>query len=114
MAVRLALVVQSRDGLLADVAALREADRTLVEPRLLGNHGVVEIEPVARAAGLDAARLDSALGDRDRARALERVTHAAGLLGGADHVDAEVGCDQYGERRERGVVLRGAQGGGLR
>src|SRR5581483_10330243 len=36
MAVRLAPVVQARDGLLADVAALGEAHRTLIDPRLLG------------------------------------------------------------------------------
>ena len=50
VAVRLALVVQARDGLLADVAALREAHRALVEAGLLRDRRVVEVDAVARAA----------------------------------------------------------------
>ncbi len=41
MAVGLALVVQARHRLLADIAALGEAHRALVEARLLGNRGLV-------------------------------------------------------------------------
>jgi hypothetical protein len=45
--------VQARDGLLADVAALGEADRAVVEAGLLRDHRVVEVHAVARAAVLD-------------------------------------------------------------
>ena len=43
------LPVQARDGLLADVAALGEAHRAVVEPGLLGDDRVVELDAVARA-----------------------------------------------------------------
>src|SRR6185312_7550854 len=63
-AVRLALVIEARDGLLADVAALLERDRALVEAGLLRDRRVVQVDAVARAAALDAQRLDRVLGDR--------------------------------------------------
>ena len=57
VAVRPALVEEPRDGLLADVTALREAHRALVQPGLLGDHRVVEVDAVARPARLDAQDL---------------------------------------------------------
>ncbi len=64
VAIGLAAVVQPRDRLLADVAALRERDRAFVEAGLLGDHAVVEVDAVARAAALD----PQALGGRLRHR----------------------------------------------
>src|SRR3954454_15675509 len=52
-AVGLAAVVEARNGLLADVAALGERHGALVEARLLGDHAVIQVEPVARPAPLD-------------------------------------------------------------
>ena len=57
VAVRLAAEVQPRDRLLADVAALLERDRAVVETGLLRDHGVVEVGAVARPAALDPADL---------------------------------------------------------
>ena len=52
--VRLALVVEARDGLLADVAALGEADGALVDPRLLAASSRCRISAPRRGpAGLD-------------------------------------------------------------
>src|SRR3954454_11884471 len=51
-AVRLAPVVEPRDRLLPDVAALGERDGALVEARFLGDDRVVEVDAVARAAAL--------------------------------------------------------------
>src|SRR5205085_1836082 len=51
VAVRLALVVQAGDRLLADVAALGEAHRALVDPGLLGDRRRGPLAAEARAAG---------------------------------------------------------------
>ena len=64
VAVRLAAEVQPRDGLLADVAALLERHRARVQAGLLRDHGVVEVDAVARPAGLDAAHLGVGLARR--------------------------------------------------
>src|SRR5215211_6051605 len=48
VAVRLAAEVQPRDRLLPDVAALVERDRAGVQPGLLRDHAVVEVDAVAR------------------------------------------------------------------
>src|SRR5437588_1742962 len=61
MPVRLAAVVEPRDGLLPDVAALREGHRALVQSGLLRDHGVVQVDSVAGAASLDAKGLDRVL-----------------------------------------------------
>ena len=50
VAIGLALVVQARDGLLADVAALGEADGALVEAGLLWDHAVIEVDEGRRSA----------------------------------------------------------------
>ena len=68
VAVRLAAVVQPRDRLLADVAALRERHRALVEAGLLGDHGVVEVDAVAGAAVLDPQALGGRLATPARRR----------------------------------------------
>src|SRR5206468_4085428 len=81
VAVRLALVEKPRDGLLAHVAALREADRALVYAGLLPNHIVPELEPEPLAPGLDAEDL-SRLG-----------SHLGELRALAEDVDAVVGRD---------------------
>ena len=49
-------VIEARDRLLADVAALREAHRALVQAGLLGDRGLVDVDPVAGAPALDRAR----------------------------------------------------------
>ena len=69
MAIGLAAVVQARDRLLADVAALLEVDRALVEPCLLRDRRLVDVDPVARPAALDAQDLGGRLGDRRAPRA---------------------------------------------
>ena len=68
LAVGLAAVEQPRDGLLAHVAALGERHRALVEPRLLGDHGVVEVDPVAGPPALDAQALGGRLAHRQSRR----------------------------------------------
>src|SRR5207253_5871220 len=81
VAVGLALVEKARDSLLADVAALREADRALVDAGLLRNHIVAELESEPRAPGLDAEDLSRLGGHLGEVRAL------------AEDVDADVGRD---------------------
>jgi hypothetical protein len=105
VAVRLAAVVQPRDGLLADVAALRERDRALVEPGLLRDHRVVEVDPVARAAALHPHHLRRLLVGGDRARVDERRAHCVGVVGRAEDVDAAVG-DGEDDRRARQLGAR--------
>ena len=102
VAVRLAPVVQARDGLLADVAALREAHGALVDARLLRHRVRVHVEAEPRTAGLDAHALRRLLGDR------LHVERRAGL---ADHVHAEQRrhVDAVLARHER-VLLRGRRG----
>ena len=112
MAVRLAAPVQPRDGLLTDVAALREADRAVVEAGLLRDRRVVEVDPVAGAAGLDADDLGRGLVDGDRAGGEQRVAHARGVLGGADDVDPEVGRDEQDRRAAELGAAVGVLGGG--
>src|SRR5262245_18926308 len=53
-AVGLSLVLQPGDGLLADVAALSEADRALVDPGLLGDRRSGHLATESRAPALDA------------------------------------------------------------
>src|SRR5215207_64275 len=79
VAVRLAAEVQPRDRLLADVAALLERHRARVQAGFLRDHRVVEIDPVARPAGLDAADLGVGLGRIDRAGGGERRRDALGV-----------------------------------
>ena len=94
MAVWLAAVVQARDRLLTDVAALRERHRALVQIRLLRDHGLVEVEAEARAAVLDAHALGNLVGDRNRAGALQRLRERVRLPGVAQQVDPEVRADR--------------------
>ena len=63
VAVGLALVVEAGDRLLADVAALGEADGALVDAGLLGDRGRRHLAPEARAAGLHPEDLGRRLGD---------------------------------------------------
>ena len=102
MAVRLALVEEARDRLLADVAALREADGALVEPGLLRDHGLVEVDAVARPPGLHARDLGVALASRRAPRrATQRVAQRRRVVGGADQVDAAVGAHRAGRAARR-------------
>ena len=57
MTVGLAPVVEARDRLLAHVAALREAHGALVQPCLLRDRALVDVDPEARAPGFDAHAL---------------------------------------------------------
>ena len=97
VAVRLAAEVQPRDRLLADVAALLERHRAVVETGLLRDHGVVEVGAVARPAALDPADLVRGLRRGHRAGRDQGGGDGLGVLRGAEDVDAEVGRDQpYG------------------
>src|SRR5438045_1988691 len=58
VAVAAALVGRPGDGLLCDGAALGEGDRALIESGLLGDDGVVEVDPVPGPPGLDAQYLE--------------------------------------------------------
>src|SRR5207247_215586 len=63
-AVRMTAVVQARDRLLARVAALREADRPLVEARLRRKDALVELAPEPRRPGEYPQPLQLALRER--------------------------------------------------
>src|SRR5215207_492305 len=107
VAVRLAAEVQPRDRLLADVAALLERHRARVQAGFLRDHRVVEVDPVARPPGLDAADLGVGLGRLDRAGGGERRRDALGVGRVAEHVDAEVGGDQpHGRSAELAGAVR--------
>ena len=64
-------VVEPRDGLLARIAALREADRALLEARLGGHDAIVELAAEPRRAGEDPQPLE--LLGADRLGALGRL-----------------------------------------
>ena len=68
MAVRLAPVVEARDRLLADVAALAEADGALVDPGLLRDRLGRHLAPEPRPAGLHPGDLGGGGVDRARRR----------------------------------------------
>ena len=113
MAVRLALVVEAGHGLLADVAALGEADRALVDPGLLGHRLRRHLRAEARPAGLDAEDLGGLDGCLGHARAGERLAHGAGVGVGHDQVEARVGGDRarHGAAdRDHPVRVLGAAG----
>ena len=96
MTVWLAPVVEARDGLLAHVAALGERDGTLVEPRLLRDHGVVEVDAVAGATTLDPNRLGRGLGHGHRSPPPQRHLQILGDRAVAQQLDADVGADHAG------------------
>jgi len=111
MAVGLALVEQARHRLLADVAALGEADGPVVEPGLLGDRRVVDVDAEARAPGLDAHELGGLLGDLDGPGRHQRRLHRRGVGGRADHVDAVGRGDEHdlhaaAQRAHRAVLGR--------
>ena len=109
VAVGLAPVEQPRDGLLADVAALREAHGALVEAGLLRDRRVVEVDAVARAAALDAQRPRRRPRDRARRpRPRSAARDGVGVVGGAEDVDADVGRDEQHRPRRRSA-RRGAR-----
>ena len=98
--------MQPSDGLLAHVAALGEADGALVEPRLLGDDRVVEVDAVARAPVLDAQHLRRRLVDLDGAAVDQGGLDALGVLAVADNVDADVRADEEPEvALDVGVLL---------
>ena len=66
-AVRVAAVVEPGDGLLAGVAALREADRAPLEAGLGRHHAVVQLTAEPGSAGQDPESLELVLADRLRA-----------------------------------------------
>ncbi len=106
MAVGSAPVIQARDRLLADVAALGEAHRALVQARLLRDHAAVEIHSVARAPVLDAHDLGGVLGYGRGAPFAQRLYELVRVGGVADEVDAGVGprCDRRDARDLHGRV----------
>jgi hypothetical protein len=106
VAIGLAAVVQAGDGLLPDVAALREAHGALVEAGLLRDDRVVEVDAVARAAALDAQHLRGGLVDRHGAGVDEVVADALGVVAFAENVHADVRADQQhlGAAKEAGLV----------
>ena len=90
--VGLAAVVQPRHRLLTDVAALGERHRALVEPGLLRDDRVVEVDPVARPAALDPQAFGRGLGDRNGARVLQGRPQRVELGCVAQQVDARRRC----------------------
>ena len=94
VAVRLALVVQAGDRLLADVAALGEADGALVDARLLRDRLRRHLAPEARTALLDPDDLGGLGAHRGDAGGLEGGGKGAAAAGVAEEVDAEVGGDR--------------------
>jgi len=102
--------VQAGDGLLADVAALGEAHGAVVEPGLLGDDRVVEVDAVARAAVLDPQHVGRGLVDLHGAVADQRRLHALGVRAVADHVDSDVGADEQPEVAVHVGVLGGLGG----
>ena len=66
--VRVPAVVEPRDGLLAGVAALREAYRPVLETRLGGHDAIVELATEPRRARQDSQALELFLGDGRRLR----------------------------------------------
>ena len=103
MAVRLALVVQAGDRLLADVAALGEADRALVDPRLLRDRRRGHLAAEPRPARLDPHDLGRLLVDRLGSALGERAEQRRDLVARQREVDAEVGRD--GDRRDPADVV---------
>ena len=101
VAVRLALVVQARDGLLAHVAALREGHRPLVEAGLLRDDRVVEVDAVARAPGLHAQHLGRGLVHVRGAAGAQRGRQRVGVGRVADQVDARRRWRRGGPRSRR-------------
>ena len=84
-----------------DVAALGEAHGALVEAGLLGDHGLVEVDAVARAAMLDAQALGRLLADRHGAARAQRRLRALGVAGLAEQVDARRRCAPRARPRRR-------------
>ena len=110
MAVRLAPVVQPGDRLLADVAALGEADRALVDPGLLGDRRRRHLAAEARPARLDPDDLGGRLVDRLGAARDERLERGARPRRAAtQQVDAEVGGDGDAPRSPPTLGLRGGR-----
>ncbi len=109
MAVRPPAPVQPGDRLLADVAALGEADGLLDDAGLGGHHRVVHVVVQTRDAGLDPDDLGRLLVGRRDSERDEHRRHRRTILRGGDHVDAEHRPDQPdGDRAEhRGDVIVG-------
>ena len=102
VAVGLALVVQAGDGLLADVAALGEADGPVVEAGFLGDDGLVELDAVAGAAALDAHDLGVRLGGRVGAGGEQCAAHASvSAPSQRTSMPASVTTSRTGRRRAR-------------
>jgi hypothetical protein len=105
VAVGLAAVMEARDRLLADVAALGERDRALVEAGLLG---ITESSSSMPKRGRPCStRTISATGSPTSWHAQRRL-HLVGALRVADQIDAHVRGDGDAELRARVVVLGGA------
>lgn len=107
MAIGLAAVVEPGDCLLPHIAALGEGDGAFVEPRLLGDHRVVEVDAVARPAALDPHDLGRRLRHR---RGAPLDDSAAQLISGtavAQQIDADVAADHAdGNASELGDAMR--------
>src|SRR6185295_16190970 len=88
VAVGLALVVEAGDRLLADVAALGEADRLLDDAGLGGHRLGPHLGPEPGPAGLDPQDLRRLGGDLDGAGVEQRFTDAVALGRRDDQADA--------------------------
>jgi hypothetical protein len=93
--VGLALVVEARDGLLADVATLGEAHGPVVEAGLLRDRGAIHVEAEARTAALHPQALGGLFRHLHRAAGHEGGADRLGVVCLADHVHADVGGHEH-------------------
>jgi len=113
VAVRLALVVQPGDGLLADVATLGEADGALVDARLLRHRLGADLTSQPRSTGLDPRDLGGLRFDRGGARPEQVLAHVVGGPGRDQQVDAAVGGDRKATRPgDQDLAMRVLRPGG--
>jgi hypothetical protein len=76
----MAIGANASHRLLANVAALREADGSLHPCHFLGEIGVIDIEPIKRGAGLDSKRVIRLESSGSRSPGDQRLPHCGGVL----------------------------------
>src|SRR5260370_26928675 len=93
VAVRLAAIVEPGHRLLAHIAALAERHRALVEPSLLGDNRVVEVQAIARPAALDPQTLSHRFGYLRSAGPLELRGQTLGVCALAEEAEPGLRAD---------------------